>query len=726
MDRVWPRAILGVLLLAFRTCASDYVGIGGHAVRSELGRQNATFMVEALRRRLEQPAGGEAVGFLDLAKQLREAMPTNISDTCAQQSLYTLRSTGSQFALQMLDSIGKPSAGFLEGNLYWMGDFDECVNANTGPDAPVVFSGQYCKLSLPFALTGQSLTLQVGACVPSGCSSSDAKALFNTVLLLLGHSNFTQLTADCHPVVRPLDSKARSAIILLSVLAGLVIVGTLCDIAKSVHTSMHSSIQADVTEYVVPVCHDGSRSESREDELTPLLLKKHDSERAPADSDRAALAWQIVTSFSVYKNGCKLLSTGQSQGSLACLNGIRFLSISWVVLGHVYYLNTSLTADLALFLSQTVASRSFQVILNAQFSVDTFFLLSGLLATYLFLREVSRKHGVLSARDWILVYAHRYIRLTPAYAVILMIWTCLVMHFSDGPGWPLGQVDGCSTNWWTNLLYINNIVRPDPAIATGCMDWTWYLANDMQFFMVTPVLAFLLYKHSRAGVAVASLMICGSIASSATVSAVDSYRLGALAGENTSMFNDFYIKPWCRFVPYGMGILLGYAVFAYNGKPALNAFTVVTGWIITAGCCSAVIYAPYEAEVGSRAATATVSEAVAYTALARLAWSMGLAWLIFACSTGHAGWVNTLLSWRPFVQLARLTYCTYLIHPIVVGLYAAASRDLVHLGGVAMVPLFLGMLVISLALAFVASLAFEAPVLAIEKALRERKKIIEH
>ena len=42
-----------------------------------------------------------------------------------------------------------------------------------------------------------------------------------------------------------------------------------------------------------------------------------------------------------------------------------------------------------------------------------------------------------------------------------------------------------------------------------------------------------------------------------------------LPNQNLHGFNgmdDFYIKPWCRFQPYLMGLLLGYILFKLRGK----------------------------------------------------------------------------------------------------------------------------------------------------------------
>lgn len=44
----------------------------------------------------------------------------------------------------------------------------------------------------------------------------------------------------------------------------------------------------------------------------------------------------FLTCFCVFTNGAKLLNTNTSEGELLCVHGIRFLSMSWVILGHSY------------------------------------------------------------------------------------------------------------------------------------------------------------------------------------------------------------------------------------------------------------------------------------------------------------------------------------------------------------------------------------------------------
>ncbi|CAG7723086.1 unnamed protein product, partial [Allacma fusca] len=40
----------------------------------------------------------------------------------------------------------------------------------------------------------------------------------------------------------------------------------------------------------------------------------------------------------------------------------------------------------------------------------------------------------------------------------------------------------CGKYWWHNALYVNNLVKYD--VTGGCYGEAWYLANDMQFYLL--------------------------------------------------------------------------------------------------------------------------------------------------------------------------------------------------------------------------------------------------
>lgn len=80
----------------------------------------------------------------------------------------------------------------------------------------------------------------------------------------------------------------------------------------------------------------------------------------------------------------------------------------------------------------------------------------------------------------------RYIRLAGVLAFFLFVLA--VQRFLPLVSYS-GPVDqalailnqDCMENWWSVLLMINNIY---PYPTPSCMAWTWYTANDWQFFIV--------------------------------------------------------------------------------------------------------------------------------------------------------------------------------------------------------------------------------------------------
>ena len=51
---------------------------------------------------------------------------------------------------------------------------------------------------------------------------------------------------------------------------------------------------------------------------------------------------------------------------------------------------------------------------------------------------------------------------------------------------------------------------------------------------------------------------------------------------------------------------------------------------------------------------------IVYGSLHRFAWCVVIAWIIFACVTGHGSFINRFLSMKIFMPLGRLTFCIYL------------------------------------------------------------------
>ena len=93
-----------------------------------------------------------------------------------------------------------------------------------------------------------------------------------------------------------------------------------------------------------------------------------------------------------------------------------------------------------------------QTIGNSTVSVDTFFLMSGLLVSFLLLRELDHNKGKFNVG---LYYLHRYLRLTIVYAFILGFIATLIVYVGTGPNWYSVNLfsNNCRNAWWRQFLY---------------------------------------------------------------------------------------------------------------------------------------------------------------------------------------------------------------------------------------------------------------------------------
>ena len=219
-----------------------------------------------------------------------------------------------------------------------------------------------------------------------------------------------------------------NAAVAFSILGGLLVLGTLVDILRNV-------------------------------------LQVYQTDHSPVDPPPPSFPLKLCLAFSLYSNFTAIMSTKKSNSAdnLDVLNGIRFISMSWVLLGHCFlflsqYLSVSNSFE-TLRIQTGGLGFAFRAVLNALPSVDTFFMLSGLLVAYLTLKELDKCRGKFS---FVIYYLHRYIRLTIPLAFLIafvIAFVPILSHYLQSQmsmGMGLFSKDSCSTHGWTLLLYVNN------------------------------------------------------------------------------------------------------------------------------------------------------------------------------------------------------------------------------------------------------------------------------
>lgn len=428
-------------------------------------------------------------------------------------------------------------------------------------------------------------------------------------------------------------------------------------------------------------------------------------------------AHDILVSFSLYTNGRQLLSCSAGSGTMSCLHGLRFLSILWILLAHTFYMmfvGPRINNADDTYFDQNVAM---MLIFNASLATDTFLLLSGTLLAYSFMRLWDNNMFFNIAT----FYIHRYLRLTPPYAFLIFFYATLFSRLGSGPLWNewVGKNrDHCVANWWTNLLYINNYMN----VKEMCLDQTWYLAVDMQLFWLSPVLLYPLARYPLFGKGLLAFFIIVSPAIPFAITYAEGLTALMIYTKEvsavTAVYNLIYIRTYARAGPYLIGISLGYLLYTKNKHVTLTMLWVALGWLVSfcTGAATvfggAVFYSDYHKYNAFESST--------YAGLYRSAWTLSVAWIAFACITGYGGPVDAFLSWKVFVPLSRLTYCTYLCQYVVLLINVGSSRVPAYLSGYTVIHEFAGNLLFILVLSAALSLAFEMPFINLDRILIKR------
>ena len=139
-------------------------------------------------------------------------------------------------------------------------------------------------------------------------------------------------------------------------------------------------------------------------------------------------------SFSVSRNLKKMFYTPQRKGdNLTVLNGVRVISMYFVVLGHSVGMMTISSAINWQSVESLITSWWVYYISLGLYSVDVFFFISAFLASYLM---ISKFHGKRCLNIG-MIYLHRLIRLIPSLLLFTGLYIAFFQMTGSGPIWLL-------------------------------------------------------------------------------------------------------------------------------------------------------------------------------------------------------------------------------------------------------------------------------------------------
>ncbi|KAH3746188.1 transmembrane protein NRF-6 [Pelomyxa schiedti] len=565
-----------------------------------------------------------------------------------------------------------------------MGNYYECTQLGDEAD--------YCVFSAAAAPLEGNLVYSVGLCTPKNCTPTKEIEKWVNFTETLGGGKLIS-TWNCESDTKRIQNKNTAGTIamqcVLSILGCLVIVGTGLEyfyrkkLSKPVPYSLpedSNSVQLGVTPKKV--------------EIKPLA--------------KFFLAW------SCYSNAKSLL--GHHESPTNFLNGVRVLSIWWVMLGHCAEVLVSPGPGVVNMIyvdEKIIPSANFFWVFAAYYSVDTFFFMSGFLIAYLLLKDLAEKGR--NHPNYFLYYFHRYWRLTPSYALILFASITVIIRWQRGPfAWRI-VIDGvelanCEQYWWTNLLYINNFY---PWSNNYCISWSWYLANDMQFYIVAPLFLVLFHRKPKFSLC----LVCVSLLTCWTL---DGYLTWISQWHDTNVYN----MPYTRAPPFLFGFLLAFLIVPQNTKIVKiqqwsnNLIIRYTLYSVSAALLVSCSFLNWlQVRDTTKGDTWSMKWNSVYAVYSKLGWGLGLLLLFGLWLYGHGGFVSRILAHRFWTPLAKLTYGAYLLHPMIISMWYCGMWAPMVFTSMSYVGWWFGTIILSTFGSFILFLLCERPATMIEPLL---------
>ncbi|KAM7304215.1 hypothetical protein ISCGN_014115 [Ixodes scapularis] len=591
-----------------------------------------------------------------------------LSSKCAGGLLKigTAMRDGELWALQMIDSIGRPPSGILTGRLADYGAYDQCLDIRHPKSS---FQGRYCMLQLVsngkisptlykvidkvferhnFKYVGNISRLfaskeafggamfQIGACIPSLCQQEDLQFILDTVL---GKYKIQLNVGWCRvnvPVV--LDQRQVAIISIYGAWIFLLLLGTAFDLLqcwRSVH--------------------------DREDAIKPR---------------RQGIPCRVLLAFSLRRSILKLMQMpqfGDYSKELGFVHGMRVLSATWIILGHSYILrDMQYNSDLTVVSRRMANDIFFSCQLNSFLGVVSFFAITGFLSGYILVKTPTPK-----VATYLLVLVpliRRYIRLVPSMMALLG-FVYLIPLVATGPllndMWFLKE-QPCDVHWWRIPTMTHNYMTD---LSNMCLPHFWYVSADFQLAIVTTViLVVIVSRFPKLGIAIMVAIVFSTSLALGLVTHFYNYMpLSLVISTDIRSVIDTNIYIYGKAFTYASGLFTA-IIFGYlAAKPHRLSIKAQAFWwtVAVVFACSSL----FGAYSWNRGREPQRLESDVYAALHRFAWGFAVSWVMYACATGRGGPVNKILSNPIFYPLGRLSFAVYLVHVFVFGVNAILRRE---------------------------------------------------
>lgn len=213
-----------------------------------------------------------------------------------------------------------------------------------------------------------------------------------------------------------------------------------------------------------------------------LKRRRHDKmlkERDHYKTQPQSVVTRVLLTWSIARNWYRLNQepNGKIGRELRFLDCFKFFAMFLVIFAHTNWVIYEGAISNPQDPERLLHTAAGTLLISGSLITVTFFVISGLLLTINWLAVTralaDRKPASWGMARYVSLFVKfnifRYIRLTVPYAFVLLL-SGVYFENASGPLWRHiyeREQLACRKNWWTNLLFINNVVRTDERVSHG-------------------------------------------------------------------------------------------------------------------------------------------------------------------------------------------------------------------------------------------------------------------
>lgn len=392
----------------------------------------------------------------------------------------------------------------------------------------------------------------------------------------------------------------------------------------------------------------------------PAIVATTGQDKIEQENQRGSLIKAVGRAFSLRKNLHALFV--RPSGHVAIFDGLRGLMMMIILTFHCFTQYAYSHPALNMQVVYDEMGMLWAWLFHAEYAVDMFFTLSGFLITTILLRQINRI-GYIDKRNF---YLRRFLRLTPVYYVVLIIY-----WVGGGPN---------TENIWANFLYLTNFLD----YQDQAMTWSWSLAVEEQFYLIFPLFLGVLMKRSSRPLLWMWALFFASFAIRFVIIMTDdilrttpaSHLLSDMefhAHRTSLIYDDFHN----RFGVILIGCIAAYYQLYYTSDVSefFNKTSgKIFGWFALLLVAFFFLFPIMDSRFDDAAILQILFETVRYNAV-----GFGFAVLILVSTekTLLARLLDKVLGGRFWYPLGQLTYGMYLFHMLVIAVVAPTVASIV-------------------------------------------------